>query len=251
MTRRRAMLGIALAACLLGPRAAAEDGARALMRRVFDQVKVSFIAKMKLSSEDGLEQVLDVRHKQFAQASATYMEVREPFNMKDTRFLSWDRDGSSDEHYTYVPMVKRSLQVADWTLKQSFLGSTFYMVDIAVPDMEEYEYSFNGKMQVGDTPCIGVEGIPKEIEDEPYSRIVYCIDEGKLLSIHTEFFDPEGVLLKVWRPEKVEEIGGIWTPTLQTMTDVQAETESRLEILEIQMHVETPDKVFRKAYLDR
>jgi hypothetical protein len=252
LDRTRTVLGITLAMCLLISRGAAaeERSAQALMRKVFDQVKISFVAKMKLSSRDGLEQILNVSHKQFPRANATYMEVTQPFSMKDTRFLSWDRDDSADEHYTYVPMVKRSVQVADWTLKSSFLGSTFYMIDIAVPDMDEYEYDFNGKSQAGET-CIGVEAAVKQTEDEPYSRIDYCVDEEKLLSVRTEFFDPQGGLLKVWRADKLEKVDGVWTPILQTMTDVQAQTESQLEILEIQMHVEPPDKVFRKAYLDR
>ena len=245
------MFGIAALALLVSSAGADESSARLLMRRVFDQVKVSFIAKMKLSSPDGLEQTLEIHHKQFPKATATYMEVTAPYHMKDTRFLSWDRDDATDEHYTYVPAVKRSLQVADWTLKQSFLGSTFYMVDIAVPDMDDYDYAFDGRAEVAGTTCQGVEGIPKEVEDEPYSRIVYCVDEEKLLSIRTEFFDPAGALLKIWRADKLVEIDGVWTPTQQTMTDVQAAAESHLEILEVQMRAETPDKMFRKAYLDR
>lgn len=243
---------IVLQALVCGNRAAAEDGAaRDLMRRVFDQTKVSFIATMKLSSAGGLEQTLEVHHKQLPKASATYMEVTAPYHMKDTRFLSWDRDGARDEHYTFVPMVKRSVQVAEWTLKQSFLGSTFYMVDIAVPDMGDYEYSLDGDAAVDGVNCRRVISIPKDPDDEPYSRIAYCVDEQMLLSIRTEFFDPSGNLLKVWRPDRVEEIDGVWTPTLQTMTDVQANAESKLEIVEIEMHAEPPDKLFRKAHLDR
>jgi hypothetical protein len=250
---RVVVLGCALLIALAAPRrTAAEDGAaRELMRRVFDQVKISFVATMKLSSPGGLEQILDVRHRQFPKASAIYMEVTEPYHMKDTRFLSWDREGGRDEHYTYVPMVKRSLQVADWTLRQSFLGSTFYMVDIATPDMVDYEYALDGAGDAEGVACTRVLSTPRQLEDEPYSRIAYCIDEGKLLSIRTEYFDPEGALLKVWRPDKIELIDGIWTPTSQTMTNVQADTESRLEIVEIRMHVESPDKIFRKVYLDR
>jgi hypothetical protein len=250
---RTVVLGLALLQFLAAANpAGAEDGAaRELMRHVFDQTKISFIAKMKLSSPGGLEQTLDVLHKQLPKASATYMEVTAPYHMKDTRFLSWDRDGAKDEHYTYVPMVKRSVQVAEWTLKQSFLGSTFYMVDIAVPDMEEYEYSFDGEAAVEGDRCTRVDSVPKNLDDEPYSRISYCVDEHKLLSLRTEFFDPAGELLKVWVPDRIEEIDGIWTPTLQTMTDVQANTGSQLEILEIEMHADPPDKVFRKAHLDR
>jgi hypothetical protein len=249
---RLAAVTLLLAAVMPGPVAADDSGARNLMQRVFDQTKVSFVARMRLSSPGGLERIIEVRHKQMPKASATYMEVISPFNLKGTRFLSWDRDGAADEHYTYVPMVKRSVQVPEWTLKQSFLGSSFYMVDIAIPDMEEAEYTLVGEGEAEGIPCTQVRSAPVILdEDEPYSATVYCVDVERLISISTEYFDLAGHLLKVWRPERIENVDGVWTPMSQTMTDVQANSASRLEILEIEMHVELPDEIFRKLHLDR
>lgn len=245
-------LGVVLAQAPPVAAAGEEPAARDLMRRVFDQTRVSFVARMKLTSPGGIERILEVRHKQMPRASATYMEILSPFHMKGTRFLSWDRDGAPDEHYTYVPAVKRSVRVPEWTLKQPFLGSHFYMVDIAVPDMSEARFVLDGDSAVGGVPCKRVRSIPLVVDDdEPYSAVIYCVDVGRLISVSTEYFDLAGKLLKIWKPEKIENISGVWTPLLQTMRDVQANSESRLEILEIQMHVDLPDDIFRKSHLDR
>lgn len=232
--------------------ARAEDGAaRELVKAMLDQAKVSFSARMKLTSPGGLVRELEVRHFQDGETSATYMEIVTPFNMKDTRFLSWDRENGKDEHYMFVPMLRRSVQVPSWTLNQPFLGSNFYMTDIAFPDMAEFKYVLAGDGTANGQPCHNVDATPDGLEDYPYSKIVYCIDPRTFLSLHTEFFDLDGQLMKVWEPQKIENIENVWTPLSQTMRDVQKSTESRLEVLEIHQHQEFAPEIFSKAHLDR
>lgn len=249
--RLPATCAAALVLLLPAPHAGAEDDVNELMKKTFDQARVSFRGKMRLESPGGLERIIEVSHRQNGDTGATYMEITAPFNLRSTRFLSFDHDGREDEHFTYVPMVKRSMRVPQWTLEQSFLGSDFFMVDIAIPDMAKYEYSFDGNADIDGTPCRRVVSRPKAAADAPYGRIVYCVDETKYLSLYTEYFDPDQKLLKVWKPSKVEEIEGIWTPLDQTMRNVQSGTESRLKILEIDYGVECDDDIFGKAYLDR
>lgn len=257
MTRTRCRLvlffaGSLLATALLSPPAAADDAAaRGLMGQVFDLAKVSFEARMKLSSPGGLVRELNVHHKQMGTVSATYMEITAPFNLKDTRFLEWDREGGPDETYTYLPMLKRSVQVPAWTKQQSFLGSNFYMVDIAIPDMTAFDYTGLGTSEVEGVPCSLVESRPRRPEEEVYSKVIYCVDVEKLVSLRTEFYDEKGALLKVWLAQKLEKVDGTWVPRVQIMTDVQQQTDSRLEIVEIVMPVDPADELFRKAHLDR
>lgn len=233
-------------------RATAEvPDARQIMERTFDAARVSFRGKMRLVSPGGLERLIDVQHRQDGRASRTYMEITAPFNLRDTRFLSFEHVGRENEHFTYVPMVKRSMQVPKWTLEQPFLGSDFYMIDIAIPDMDDFRYRFEESREIGGTERRCVASEPKRPAGEPYSKVVYCVDEAKWLSIHTEYFDDQGALLKVWSPTRVEEVQGVWTPRDQTMRNIQGRTESRLEILEIEYHVDIPEEIFSKAHLDR
>jgi len=230
---------------------AVADDARSLMKKTFDQARITFAGKMLLDSPGGLERHITVKHRQEGETGATYMEITAPFNLKDTRFLSFDHDGREDEHFTYVPMVKRSMRVPKWTLEQSFLGSDFYMIDIAIPEMKDFDYAFDGEADVDDAKCRKIVSTPKRASEEPYGKVVYCVDEAKLLSLHTDYFDNDGNLLKVWKPSKIEEIDGVWTPLDQTMRTVPSSTESRLRILEIRYRVEIDDDIFGKAHLDR
>ncbi|HVM97212.1 MAG TPA: outer membrane lipoprotein-sorting protein, partial [Candidatus Acidoferrales bacterium] len=210
----------------------------------------SFFAKMKLSAPGGLVRELEISHSRNGHGSATYMEITAPYVLKGTRFLSFDNDDGVDEHYTYVPAVRRSLQIPQWTLEQPFLGSNFYMVDITEPKIDEFTYRAIGDGEANGRACRKVEGIPRD-DDYPYGRIVYCIDPSISVSVQTEFFDRQGQLLKVWMPTRLEQVDGVWTPMLQSMQDVQSSTRSEFEILEIRQHVQFPEEMFTKAYLDR
>jgi len=245
------VLALALSIVAPGSVSARDPEARTVMQRTFDQARVSFRGKMRLVSPGGLERLIDVHHRQIGQSSSTYMEITAPFNLRDTRFLSFEHVGRENEHFTYVPMIKRSMRVPKWTLEQSFLGSDFYMVDIAVPDMSKFEYSFSGEREVAGTTTRCIASEPTVAGDEPYAKVVYCVDETKWLSLYTEYFDENGKLLKIWEPLKIEEIQGIWTPRDQTMRNVQSDTKSQLEILAIEYHVELRDELFSKAHLDR
>ncbi|MBI3782149.1 MAG: outer membrane lipoprotein-sorting protein [Deltaproteobacteria bacterium] len=228
----------------------ADGDALALVRGMFNQARISFFAKMKLSAPGGLVREIEVSHAQNGHGSMTYMEITSPYILKGTRFLSFDNDNAADEHFTYVPAVRRSVEVPQWTLEQPFLGSNFYMIDITEPKMDKFSYRSVGEGEVSGRSCRKVESIPSDSE-YPYGRIVYCIDPNIWMSVFTEFYDRQGQLLKVWKPTRLEQVDGVWTPLHQTMEDVQTNTSSEFEVLEIHQHAQFPEQIFTKAYLDR
>lgn len=232
------------------PVQAGDTEVHALVKEMIGQSEVSFSGRLRLSSPSGMERILEVHHAQNADGGSTYMEVTAPYMMKGTRFLSFERNSGDDEHYTFVPVVRRSIQVPQWTLQQSFLGSTFYMIDIAVPDMKEFTYAFAGSATYENRPCRKVEATALRA-DYPYRKIVYCISPEIGLSLATEYFDNAEKLLKVWTAKRIEQIEGVWVPLMQNMENVQSGASSSLEIQEIRVHAVIPANVFTKAYLDR
>ncbi len=238
-------------ALLLAGVSRADDGeARRLVKAMFDQTKVSFSAHLRLSAQGGLTHVLEVRHTQNDNGSSTYMEITAPYIVKGTRFLSFDRDQGEDEHYTFVPVVRRSVRVPQWTLEHSFLGSTFYMIDINIPDLNEFRYDRKGSATIHGRACEKVEAVPTKA-GYPYGKIDYCVAPDINVSLRTEYFDTAGALLKVWQAQRLEDVDGVWTPLDQTMENVQTQSTSRLEILDIKQHVQNPPETFTKSYLER
>lgn len=241
---------VAVVAAAAARAVAADDDGRDLVKRVFDAApKTPFVAKLMLSSEGGLTRELEVRHKRIGDAEVSYMEVTAPLDVKDTRFLFFDRVQGRDEQYIYLPAMKRSLQVADEMRKQPFLGSEFYVSDLVTPELDAFTYTIVGEKKVGDASCKLVEVTPRVPKNELYSKARVAIDPAALVVMQTEFFDLKGKPLKVWTIGKLEKIDGFWTPLEQRMTNVQEKRSSTFTTTQIRYNVELPDSVFTRTYL--
>jgi outer membrane lipoprotein-sorting protein len=246
------LLGAALLLAPLGVQAQ-DTGARDLLQKIVDSApKVPFSAKGKLSSETrGWVREIELSYKHVDGADSSYMEVTAPLDVKDTRFLVYDRLTGDDEQWIYVPSIKRSIKVSAQTRRQPFLGSDFYVSDMSRPNLDNFSHTFVGEAEVNGRKCKLIESVPKNPADEPYSKSVTAADPSDLVIVRTEFFDDKGKPVKLWTIEKLEKIEGIWTPILQRMKNVQENTESILEISEVKYNADVSDEVFRKAYLVR
>jgi hypothetical protein len=255
MTGRRtvALLASLALACVVRSVWGQTDDAQGLVTRVLEaRPRTSFIAQATLRSESrGWTRELTLRYKRLGDVDASFLEVTDPLDVKDTRFLLLDRQRGTDEQYIYVPALGRTLQVAESTRKQPFLGSDFYVSDMVRPDPDAYEHSFTGEEVVGGRPCKLIQSTAKNPDKELYGKTVFAIDPAELVLMRTQFFDADGKPVKVWTMDQLEKIDGVNTPRKQTMKNVQEGTESTLEINEIQYNAEIPDDLFQRSELSR
>lgn len=234
------------------PVCAEGDDAHDLVKRVLEAVpKVSLTAQAQLTSDRGWVRELSLSRAFVNDADASYLEVTAPLDLKDTRFLLFDRASGRDEQFMYVPAVKRAMQISDATRKQPFLGSDFNVSDMVRPELDAFTYRFVGDENVAGRATRLVEAVPKHPEHELYSKTIAAIDPADLLVMRVQFFDAKGALLKVWTLEKVEKVDGNWTPLVQKMEHVQDKHESRLTLIGVQYNASLPTEIFNRAYLTR
>lgn len=231
---------------------AAEDDPRKLIERVISSLPdATMYASVELSSSRGWTRTLEIRGKRVDDAVASYIEVTGPQDVKDTRFLFFERVNAPDEQHMYIPLVKRAIQIADETRKQAFLGSDFYVSDLVAPEVDSYTYRFVGDDEVLGRKCRLVESVPKDLERAVYGKSVGCVDTGDLIVLRTELFDKKGDLIKVWAMKKLQKIDGFWTPLEQEMVNVKDNTSSTITVKQIKYNVELPDDIFSRARLLR
>jgi hypothetical protein len=229
-----------------------EDGARDLVKRVLDAVpKIPLTATATLTSDRGWVRELTMSRAFVNEADVSYLEVTSPLDLKDTRFLMFDRVQGRDEQFMYVPTVKRAIQVSNETRKQPFLGSDFYVSDMVRPEIEGYLYRFVGEEKLGERSTKLVEAVPKDPQGELYAKTISAIDPVDLLVLRVQFFDDKSKPLKVWTLEKVEKVDGVWTPLVQRMEGLQDQHESRLTLTEVQYKADLPRDIFNRSYLAR
>lgn len=232
--------------------ARADDDAHALVARVLGAVpKVALQAHATLTSDRGWVRELALSRAFVGDADASYLEVTAPLDLKDTRFLLFDRAAGRDEQFMYVPQVKRAMQISDETRKQPFLGSDFYVSDMVRPELDAFDYTFVGEEKIGDRATRLVQAVPKKPEGALYGKTVSAIDPADLLVLRVQFYDPQGALQKVWTLDKVEKVEGIWTPLVQRMTNLQEKHESKIALTDVKYNAEIPPDTFNRSYLTR
>jgi outer membrane lipoprotein-sorting protein len=243
---------VAASLCLAAAPRAEEDAARELVKRMLDAVpKTPLTAKATLTSDRGWVRELSLSRAFVKDADTSYLEVTAPLDLKDTRFLLFDRAQGRDEQFMYIPQVKRAMQISDETRKQPFLGSDFYVSDMVRPELGAFEYRFVGEEKIGERSAKLVEAVPKDPEHELYGKTISAIDPTDLLVLRVQFFDAKGAPLKVWTLEKVEKLEGMWTPLVQRMQALQDKQESRLTLTEVKYNADLPSDVFNRSYLTR
>jgi hypothetical protein len=230
----------------------ADETPRDLIKRAIDNVpRVTLSARAKLSSDRGWEREIELKHKRVGEREATYMEVTSPQDVRDTRFLFLESTEEEDEQYIRIPAMRRAMRVASQTRKQAFLGSDFYVSDLVAPKLDDYEYEFVGEEEVDGRKCRLIQAVPKNMEGELYSKSIAAVDPVDLLVLRSEFYDLKGKLLKVFHTQKYEKIDDIWTPMLQVMKNVQDNTTSTIEVIEVEYGVDLDDHIFTQAYFLR
>jgi hypothetical protein len=241
--------------CLLlvtAPAFAAEDSARDLVSAVLNAIpKASFTAKLRLSSASFETRELEMSRKIVGDAHGSYLEVAAPSMLEGIRFLFLERPGGPSAQYIKVAASRTSVRVSDEVRRQPFLGSTFYVSDLVMPEIDRFTYAFAGETELLGRKCRLVEMEPKAPAEEVYPRTVLALDPSDRIILRREFFDRDDKLFKVWTIDKVEKIDGFWTLTGQEMANVQDGGKSRLDIAHITYNVDLPDRMFTPKYLLR
>ena len=253
---RRTGHGVAIMTAVLalaGAPVRADETARDLVKRATDSApQVPIFARANLSSSRGWRRQFEASHKKLPdQSYAVYIEFIAPQDVRDTRFLAFDRADGRDQQFMWVPAVGRVIEINNEARKQPFLGSDFYVSDMAAAPIDDFTYSFAGEAEVGGRHCKLIEIVPKNAAAWPYSKTIAAIDPIDLVTMRTEFFDAKGQPLKVWTIEKLEKVDGIWTPLVQVMKNLQQQTDSRIETTEIKYNADVPDDVFTRRNLTR
>lgn len=244
------------APCLAGTAAAADAGAApapdALVKQAVDALpQVPFKAQLRLTPDQGPARNLELTHKVVGGNRASFLEVKEPSELAGIRFLFLENPATGPEQYIKIPSARSPVKVEGQIRKQPFLESSFFVMDLVEPKLDDFTYAYVGEEEILGRKAKLVEATPKKPADQIYGKTILAIDPADRLILKRQFFDQGGKLLKVWTIEKVEKIDGIWTFRDQTMENVQQKTKSRLETPEVAYNVQVFDSQFDPKSLGR
>jgi len=226
--------------------------ARELVRKVLEALpKDSFEAKMTVSSGTFEPRELRMVRRYVEGAHGTYLEVSSPNDLEGIRFLFLERADKPNEQFIKVKASRTAIQVSEEVRRQPFLGSTFYVSDLVMPNLDDYSYKYVGKDVVDTRTVTLVEMTPKDPDSDIYSKTVVALDPVELLVLRREYFDKDGAKIKVWTVDKLDKIKDTMSPTGQKMVDLRTGETSRLDVGKVDFEAEVTDALFTPKYLLR
>ena len=229
-----------------------ETDPRDLVKKVLDALpKDSFEARMTVSSGDFEPRELRMVRRYVEGAHGTYLEVSSPPDLEGIRFLFLERANQPNEQYIKVAASRSAIQVSEEVRRQPFLGSTFYVSDLVMPDVDAYSYKYVGKDVIDERTVTLVEMTPVNADTDIYGKTVVALDPKDLLVLRRQYFDKDGKQIKEWTVDKLDKINDTLTPTGQKMVDLRTGASSRLDVSKVDFDAEVTDAIFTPKYLLR
>ncbi|MFW5826425.1 MAG: outer membrane lipoprotein-sorting protein [bacterium] len=212
----------------------------------------SFVATVVLTTtEDGeaaseMELEISYRHE-----TGSYMEVVAPARSRGLRFLQIE-----ETLWMYNPRAGggRAIRLSP---RSSFQGSAFSNRDLSDPEFaDDYDARIDGSEEIehpelGRVDCWVLEATATD-DSLAYARIRVWVTEETRYFVRAEYYAKSGLLFKSSVLRGIERLAGARRPTVIEMRNRQREgLVSTMEITEMEVADDLPDRVFTQRHLTR
>lgn len=146
-----------------------------------------------------------------------------PADVEDTGFLTYDFDDADrdDDQWLYLPALKKTKRIASSDKSGSFMGSDFSYADMTDRPLEKYEYELLKEGELDGHPVWIIQSTPideDEIDETGYTKSVQFVRKDNYVVVQAKIWVKKGKRNKYMKVEELEQIDGIWVPTVMTMT---------------------------------
>ena len=153
--------------------------------------------------------------------------------------------------WTFSPKINRVIKVPSSMMAQSWMGSDFSNKDIAKSDdiLRVYTHTLLQTMQQDGHTVYQIESIPKENAAVVWGKEVLTIREDFVL-LREEFYDQDGVLVKVMETLNIEQMDGRAVAQRQRMSDAEKQnTWTEVTLHNVDFDIDINDNVFTLSNL--
>ena len=153
--------------------------------------------------------------------------------------------------WTYSPKVNRVIKVPSSMMGQSWMGSDFSNKDVSRADdiVDQYDHTLLATEEHEGHPLYVIESIPHEDAAVVWGKEILRVRDDHVL-ISQEYYDQEGVLVKLLESLEVGEMGGRTIALRQRMGEVDTKDEwTEFQIVSIEFDVDLADNLFTRSNL--
>jgi hypothetical protein len=208
--------------------AADEPKAREIMTRVDerdDGDDQTSNMQMVLIDKRGKQRIRDLSsfNKDVGEDTHSMLFFLTPADVEDTGFLTYDYDDADrdDDQWLYLPALKKTKRIASSDKSGSFMGSDFSYADMTDRPLEKYEFKLLQEGDVDGHPVWVIESTPideEEIDETGYTKSIQFVRQDNDVVVRSKIWVKKGKRNKYMEVQELEQVDGIWIPTLVTMT---------------------------------
>ena len=183
----------------------------------------------------------------------SFITILAPAKDRGTNFLKL-----TPNLWMFVPRVERTMRIPPSMMLQSWMGSDFTNDDLVKDSSEIDDYDHN-LLGVDPAPkghpdmrAYVVEYIPHEDAPVVWGRIVSWIETEHATPLRQEFYDEDGVKLRVMQFSEIADVEGRRYPHRWTMRPLDKEGhETRILVKSVRFEADIEESTFTKRNLTR
>jgi hypothetical protein len=257
MLRSSALLLGALCLCASSAAAGEVGEVAACLRSNLPQISTVLTLELRAIDRSGGVRTVEgqMRWKRGEQGlSKMLIELQMPLDVRGSAYLVLEREAGQDM-WVYLPGLGKVRRIHPRTISGQLFGTDFSYEDIA--RLQRITTRQNTERlpdeELGERRVYRVRAVPGADEATAYSRIEYFLDRETCLPLRIEFHGPGGELRKILTGDvtTVQPVGAGFVLGAIRIEDLASETESHLQLSEIQVDVDLPDRVFETSSLTR
>lgn len=214
--------------------------------------------EMILTNDKGQERNRKVvaYRKDYGKDSKLVMFFKEPADVKDTAFLSWNYDDESkdDDQWLYLPAADKTRRISSGKKKDYFMGTDFTYDDMSKRNVEDYTYTHLGAEPVDGIECYHIELLPKSPETAKktgYGRAEMWVRPDIWMPIKGKFFDEKLNFLKELTVTDIQQIDGIWTAHALKMVNEKEKHTTVFKFSNVKHNTGLDDEMFSERRMTK
>jgi outer membrane lipoprotein-sorting protein len=236
---------------------AAAQNAASIVREARDRISADTISsrsRMVITAKNGstTERRIDQYSKDGPKGSRTVVVFQSPANVANTRFLTMETGGGSNDQWIFLPSLGKVRRIAASEGSGSFVGTDLSYDDVSSADRDVEldvhtllrEETFNGKV------CYVIESKPKDSSYQ-YSKMVQWIGKDDRVNYKVELFDKRGTHVKTLEIIELRNVQGRLSPVKTRMATITAGTNTVITVEILKYDDPVPEQVFTTAFLER
>lgn len=227
-----------------------------IVQKSKDRIKADTISsrsRMIIYAKDGTtsERLLDQYTSDTKDGARTVIVFQSPASVANTRFLTIENKGASDDRWIYLPSLGKVRRISSGESSGSFMGTDFSYEDISITsaDMGDDTYRMLKEENFDGKECWVIEAIAKKASAENPKKIMW-IEKDSFIVYKIEMYDKKDELVKLLTFGNFKEVQGRLTPMQMKLTTVKAGTSTEINMEIMRYDDKIPASVYTTRFLE-